>query len=199
MRHEREAGSSRDAGRVRRGIGTNSGCDAELNDLRPQVSVRINRQYTDGDGQFEAAWAAGPGIEIKHALLSVEIWHVRVAMEDCGKLPGSRVEVQGLQVVEHIEVDARLRRVLDEDDIGFGELAAGALGIYVAPDCRHWRDRFKFGKNGNLSHIAQMQNAFNALECWSDLGAEQTVSVADNADLHGFRIAGLAARVQDCL
>ena len=68
--------------------------------------IPLNFEKADGDGQFEAARAAGAGVEVEHAFFRDEIGHVRVAVEDGGEFGCGRIEVEGLEVVEHVDVAA---------------------------------------------------------------------------------------------
>jgi len=53
-------------------------------------------QHADGDWQFEAARAAGAGIEVEDASFRNVIGDVGVAIEDGGELGGGGIEVESL-------------------------------------------------------------------------------------------------------
>jgi hypothetical protein len=108
-----------------------------------------------------------------------------VAVEDGGELACCGVKMQRLEVVKHVDVAA-----FDEGYFGFGELTARAFAIYVAADRGDGGDFLEDFQDGGFAYVAEVQDAFYALECGEDLGAEKAVGVADDADAHGFRIAG---------
>ncbi len=163
-----------------------------MDDFRLQVPEGGHGEQADGDGQLEAARAAGAGIEVKHAFLGVVVGHVSVTVEDSGEFGGSGIEVEGLEVVKHIDVEAGVGRVLDQDDFGFRELGAGSFAIDVAADCCHRCELFQSFEDRRFADIADVEDAVDAAECWSDFGAEETMSVRDDAEEHGVRILGQA-------
>jgi len=114
---------------------------------------------------------------------------MRVAVEDGGKFGGCRIEVQSLEIVEHVDVEACVRRVLDEHNFGFGQLAAGAFSVDVAANGGDGGDFGQFGQYKGIAHVADMQDAVDALESWSDFGAEQAVGIGDDSELHVLRIS----------
>jgi len=160
-----------------------------VNDQRFQMSIRFNRQYSDGDRQLEAARAAGAGIEVKDAFFLYEIRDMGMAVEDDGKFGGSGVEVEGFEIVEQVEVEAGAGLVFDEDDVGFGKLGAGAFAVDVAADRGYRRDLLELGENGGLAHVAEMKDAVDTCEGGSDFRAEEAVGVGDDSELHVFRIS----------
>ena len=139
-----------------------SGCDGEVDDLRLQLSVRINRQNSYCDWKFEAARAAGAGVEIEHAFFRDEIRDVGVAVEDGGEFGCGGIEVEGFEVVQHVDIEAGVGRVVDEDDVGFGELGAGAFAVDVAANGGDGSDFGKVIEDGNFSYVATVKNAVDA-------------------------------------
>ena len=83
----------------------------------------------EGDRQLEAAGTAGAGVEVEDSFLGDVVGDVGVAVKDGGELGGGGVEVDGLEVVEEIEV-----AVFKEDDFGFGKFGTGAFAVNVAAD-----------------------------------------------------------------
>jgi hypothetical protein len=118
------------------------------------------------------------------------IGHVGVAVEDDGEFGGGGIEVEGFEVVEHIEVEAGVGRVLDENDFGFGKFGAGAFAVDVAADGGDGGDFGELVEDGDFSHVTDVQNAVDAAESGSDFRTEETVSVRDDAEEHGERISG---------
>ena len=152
--------------------------------------MRIYGQKPYGHRQVESAWAAGAGVKVEDALFRDEIWDVGVAVEDRGKFGCGGVEVQRFEVMEHVEVEARVGRVLDEDDVGLGQLAAGAFSVDVAADRSYRRNLLQSFKDRRSADVAEMEDAVDAGEGWQDFGAEDAVGIGDDAELHVFRISG---------
>ena len=110
-------------------------------------------------------------------------------MEDGGELGCRWIEVQRLEVVEHVEVETRVRRVLDENDVGFGQPGAGAFAVDVAADCRYRRNLLQSFKDRRSSYVATVEDAVDAGERGQDFGAKEAVSVRDDSEFHVFRIS----------
>ncbi len=104
---------------------------------------------------------------------------MRVAMEHGCKLSRSWIKVERLQVVKHVDVAAA-----NENDICFGQLAAGAVEVNVSADRGDWGNLLKLLEDGDLAHVAKVQNALDAGQCRCYFGAEEAVGIADDADLH---------------
>jgi hypothetical protein len=164
----------------------------EVNDLRLHLAVLRQGQESDGYRQLKPARTAGAGIEVEHAFFRVVIRHVGVAVEDGGEFGCSGIEMESFEIVQHVEVEARVRRIFDEDDFSFRELGAGAVLVDVAAD---GGDRSDFGElveDGDFADVTDMEDAVDAAKCGSDFGSEKAVGVADDAEEHEVRIAGLA-------
>ena len=58
-------------------------------------------------GSSEPPRPAGAGIEVQHALAPVEVGHMRVPEKHGGKLSRRRVQMQRVQIVQHIDVAVR--------------------------------------------------------------------------------------------
>ena len=150
--------------------------EVERNYFSRQLSNFPHRQKANRYGKLEAAGAAGAGVEIENAFLRDVIRDVGMAVEDGGEFGGNGIEVEGLEVVEHIDVEAGVGRILDEDDVGFGQLAAGAFSVDVAADGGDGSDPGEFIEDGDFSYVATVEDAVDAREggaaqCGKDLGA----------------------------
>ena len=154
-------------------------------DLRVQCMLFVDFKQAHRYGQLKSPRPARPGIEIEHAFFGVIVRNVRVSVEHGDKLCRSRVEVQCLQVVQHVNVLA-----FGKKDLSFGQLAARALAVYVAANGCHWRDLRELVENGNLADIAEMKYVVDAFERGKDFRAKKAVGVADDAEFHAFRISG---------
>jgi hypothetical protein len=153
------------------------------------MSVRFNRQKADRDGKLKAARAAGAGVEIEHTFLRDEIRDVGVAMEDRGELCGCGVKVERLEVVQHVDVEAAVGRVFDEDDVGFGELGAGAFAVDVAANGGDGSDFGEIVEDGGFANVAEVEDAVDAVKGGSNFRTEETVGVRDDSEFHVFRIS----------
>jgi hypothetical protein len=163
--------------------------DAEVNDPRLQVSVGFDRQNSDGDGQLKAARAAGAGIEVEDAFLRDEIGNVSVAVKDSGEFGCGWIEMESLEVVQHVDVEAGVGRVFDEDDFGFGKFATDAFSVDVAANGGNGSDFGELVEDGDFSYVAAVQDTVDALESGSDFRTKETVGVGDDSELHVFRIS----------
>lgn len=114
----------------------------QRDNLRPQLTVAAHGQQSDGNGQLEAAGAAGAGIEIEDAFSGIEIRRMGVAAEDGGEFGGHGIKVEGIEIVEHIDVAATMVSVAGEHDFRLGQPGARALAIDVAANGGDGRDLF---------------------------------------------------------
>jgi len=76
----------------------------EGDDLGVEAALFIEGEEADGYGQVKAAGAAGAGVEVEDAAFVGDGGDVGVAVEDGGEFCCGGVEVEGAEVVEHIEV-----------------------------------------------------------------------------------------------
>ena len=156
--------------------------------MRLQASVRFDRQNSDCYRKLEAARAAGAWVEVEDAFLRDEIRDVGMAMEDGCEFGGGGVEVEALEVVQHVDVEAGVGRVFDEDDVGFGQPGAWAFAVDVAANGRYRRNLLQSLKDRRSAHVAEMEDAVDALEGGRDFGTEEAVGVGDDSEFHVFRI-----------
>ena len=102
-----------------------------------------------------------------------------MAVEDGGESSGGRVEVEGVEVVERVDV-----AVGNEDDFGFREFAAGTFAVDVTADRGYGGDFAQVIENGDFAYVAEVEDARDAGEGGEDFGAEEAVGVADDSDFH---------------
>jgi hypothetical protein len=150
-----------------------------------EFAVWPDGQQADGHWEFEAARAAGAGIEVEHSLFVYEVGDMRVAVEHGGEPSGCWIEVERAQVVEHVDI-----AVGDEDDFGFGEFAARAFAIDIAAYGCDWSDLAQLFEDGDFADVAEVKDAVDTGESGSYFWAEEAVGVADYADAHGALHAG---------
>jgi len=155
--------------------------DGKVDDLGCEFVAGAEVESSDGDRKVEAARAAGAGVEVEDAFFCIEVWDVGVAVENGGKFGGRGIEVEGFEVVEHVEVDALVRRVLDENDVGFGEIGAGAVAIDVAADGGDGSDFGELVEDGDFADVADVEDAVDTVESGDDFRAEQAMGVRDDA------------------
>jgi hypothetical protein len=110
-------------------------------------------------------------------------------MEDGGELGGGGIEVKGLKVVQHVDVEAGVGWVFDEDNFGFRQLGAGTIDIDIAADGGDGSNFGEFIEDGDFSYVATVKNAVDASEGGSDFRAEEAVGVRDDSEFHVFRIS----------
>jgi len=153
-------------------------------------SIVNDVEQPDGHGQVKPSRATRAGIEIEHTFLRVEIRHVRVAVEDGCEFCGCGIEVEGLEVVEHVEVKGGVRGILNEGDFGLGKPGAGTIMVDVAPNRGDGSDLCEFIEDRGFAHVAKVEDSVDSLQRGGDFGPEETVGIADDAEEHGFRISG---------
>src|ERR1039458_180935 len=104
---------------------------------------------------------------------------MRVAEEHGGKLSRCRVQVQQLQIVQHIDVAVR-----DQYHFSLRQLARRTFAVGVAAHCGDRRNLAQLFEYRNVAHVAQMEDALDAFQSALDLRAEEAVGVADYTDSH---------------
>jgi hypothetical protein len=166
-----------------------SGGNAEMNEFGLQLSEHADGQQADCDRELEATRAAGAGIEIEHSLLRDEIGDVGVAVEDSGEFGCGGIEVQGFEVVKHVDVEAGVGRVLDEHDFGFGQLDAGTFAVDIAANGCDGSDLGELGQYRGIADVADMQDTVDTFESGGDFRAKETVGIGDDSELHVLRIS----------
>ncbi len=151
----------------------------EWDDLRFELAVLVHRQQPHRHRQLKPSRPARARIEVEHALAFVEVRHMRVAEEHGAKLPGCWVQVQRVQVVEHVDVAA-----IEKQDIGFRKFTAWAFAVHVPPNRGHRGDLGQLLQNRRLAHIAEVQDALDSGQRRRNLRPQQAMGIADHADSH---------------
>ena len=139
----------------------------QLDDLRLEISVRADREQAYRYRELEAAGAAGAGVEVEDAAFVGDAGDMGMAVEDGGESSGGRVEVEGVEVVERVDV-----AVGNEDDFGFREFAAGTFAVDVTADRGYGGDFAQVIENGDFAYVAEVEDARDAGEGGKDFGAE---------------------------
>ena len=80
-----------------------------------------------------------------------------MAVKNGRELCGSRIEAECADVVEKVEVVT-----FEEEDIGFGQAAASALAIHVAPHCVHRSNFCEQFENRSIANVAKVKDVVNA-------------------------------------
>ena len=112
-----------------------------------------------------------------------------MAVEDGGEFGGDGVEVEGLEVVQHVDIEAGVGWVFDENNVGFGEAGARTIDVDVAADGRDGSDFGEIVEDGGFAHIAEVEDAVDTGESGQDFGAEEAVGIGDDSEFHVFRIS----------
>ena len=152
---------------------------AERHDLRFPLSTLSHREQSHRHWQLKSARPATSWIEIEHTLARVRGWRMGMSEKHRRKLRRRRVQMQRAQVMQHVEIVP-----FRQHHFGLRQLAAWSLAIHIAANRRHRRNRLELMQNENLAHIAQMQNALDALQGRRNLWPQQSVRIADDADSH---------------
>jgi len=152
-------------------------------DFGLDLPIFVNDDLAAGDGELEAAWAAGAGVEVENAFVMADLWFVGMAIEDCRKSCGCGVEIELMHVVEQVEGNFRIGAG-QRDYFGFGELGAGAVGVDVAADGGDWGDGCELAEDFRVAYVAEMQDVVGACQERKDFGAEEAVGVGEDADAH---------------
>jgi len=134
----------------------------KVNDPRFEFAIFGGGEQADGDGQVEAAGAAGTGVEVEDAAFVGDAGYVGVAVKDGCESPGHGIEVEGLEVVEHVDVAGSMLWDFDGDDFGFGEFGAGAFAVDVAADGGYGGDFAEVFEDGDFAYVAEVEDALDA-------------------------------------
>ena len=154
-----------------------------MHDSRQRLDVRIERHPSDGDRQFKAPRPARPRIEIEHSLVPANAGLMRMAEEDHRKFRRDWIEMQRVQIVQHVHVV-----ILEQQHFCFRQSAALTAAIDIAANGSDRRDLFERFQNSGITDVSEMQNAFDPGECRNNLRPQQPMSIADNADFHRPRL-----------
>src|ERR1700742_4438295 len=120
----------------------------QIDELGGRSFSQFESECADSDGQIEAARTTRAGVEIKHAFFLLDVWPMRVAIENGGKLCRGRIEPQHADVVEQIDVMA-----FEEKHVGLRQFAAWAIVIDVAANGVNRSDLFEGCENRLVADI----------------------------------------------
>lgn len=173
-----------------------------MDDLGAGCCSGFDGEHADCWREVEAAWAAGAGIEVQHTFSPIDAGPVGVAVEDGGEFRRDGIETKRAEIVEQIEVVA-----FEEQNVGFGQAAAGAVAINVPTYCVKGSDLFESLENRGVADVTQMQDVIDASQGGNHFRTQKTVGVTHDADLHllklrtcdqiplwGFSVRALRAR-----
>src|SRR6185437_9092879 len=146
-----------------------------MNNFRFEIAFGGDGEQRYGHRQIEAARPAGAGIQIEDAFALIEIGDVSVAGEDSGEAAGGGIEMEGLEVVKHVDVEA-----FGKGDLSLRQLGALPFPVDVATDGGDGRDFAEFLKDGEFAHVAAMEDEVHAGKHGDDFGTEEAVRVADD-------------------
>jgi len=98
-------------------------------------------------------------------------------MDNGCEASGSRIEIQGCEVVQDVQVKRS-----DGDDVGHGQRLGPRARIDVSTNGKRWRDGTKLLEDLGATHVAGMDDEIRALQRVERLRAEQSVRVGDDSD-----------------
>lgn len=129
------------------------------------------------DWQAEAAGAGGAGVQPKGAAGFLDARLVGVARDHDIPPLGSRIGLQSLAIMDHVDLHAS-----DREAHCFGKGLSLLSAINVASDCGHWSDARQRVKMVGVADVARVQDTVYTCESLQRLGAQQTVGVSDDTD-----------------
>jgi len=153
--------------------------NGQLEDSGLQLPILVDRDPTAGDGELEAARAAGAGVHVEDAFVSADLGFVTVAAEDACEACRCGVEVQLMHVVEQIEFFAS-----EGDQLGLRQLRARPLRVDVAANRGEWRDVGQGFEDGRVAYVAEMQNMIRTGQQRQQFRPQQPMRVRHHSDSH---------------
>lgn len=142
--------------------------------------VLFDAEVGEGDGEVEAAGACAAWVEVEDVVAGFGGGLVGVAADDGGEAGGGGVQVEVVDGVDEVEEGA-----VELDDVGWGQVGAGAVGVDVAADGGDGGYGAEGAEDLDVADVAGMENMIDAVEGGDGLGAEEAVGVGDDADEHG--------------
>lgn len=136
-------------------------------------------QNSDGCGEVEPPRPTGAGVEVEHAFSFFDLGAMRVAVEDGRESGCDGIKTQRSEIVEEVQ-----KMAFEEQDIGFGQAAAGAGVVDVAANGVKRSDLREGFEDLRFADITEVEDALDTCEGEHNFRAQQTVGVADNPDLH---------------
>lgn len=124
--------------------------------------------------QVEAAWSGAARIEVEDAVSALYRRPVRVPVDDGVHLCRFGIEIEVIEVVEHVQ-----QRLAHFDDLGPGQPVAH---IDVAANGGDGRNRAQRVKHARLAYVARVDDVLDAAQRVYRLRAQQPMSIRDHAD-----------------
>ena len=139
-------------------------------------------QAGDSDREMETLRARGTGVHVEHALSFDTDGFVRVAADHDLKTCRGGVEVEVVDIVQHVDSDAvRLR-----DCRGWQRIRPGVV-VYVPSDCYYRGQSLQGFQDFRFAYVACMDDEAGTFERADGFGAQQTVRVGDETNVHSLR------------
>jgi hypothetical protein len=156
-------------------------------------------QEGNGGGESESERAGAAGVDVPDSGAKLLRRCVAVAADDSPNAGGRGIEVELIDVVEHVEDG-----VLDFDDLGFWQALCPGVFVGIAADCGDRGDGCERFENVRSADVAGVDDAVGVAESFERLGSEETVGVGDQADGngaagHSFNVAGAKTRSHECV
>ena len=104
---------------------------------------------------------------------------VAVAVKHCGESRSRRVEIERVQIVQHVKVPSR-----KGCDFGLLQPRARAMRVDIASDRSHRSDLCQFAKYLRIAYVAEMQDMIRASQQRQHFRPKQAVRIRNHADDH---------------
>src|SRR5579864_846831 len=121
-------------------------------------------------------------IQVQHASIETLLNLMGVAADDCVEAGGLRIEIEILEVVEHIETEAR-----SLDNCGQRKFPRPGLRVHIAPHGENRRDKLELRENFGCAHVSRVNDELHTKQGTLCFGTQQPVSIGNDADPHGGR------------
>lgn len=129
-------------------------------------------QDAERDGKRESPGACAAGIEVEHAPAMLDGRLVRVPADDGRDAGRGWVEVEGGEIMQHVEVvSGKL------DELGGRKLGAWAEAVDVSAYGGDGGDGAEGVDNRRVADVTGVEDVIDAAESGEGFGAEQAVSV----------------------
>lgn len=133
--------------------------DGQFEDFGLELPIFVDLDTAAGDGELESSWSAGAGVHVENAFVAADFRFVAVTVEDCGESGCCGIEIDLVDVVEHVEIAAA-----EGCYFGLWEFGAGAVSIDITPDGGHWGNFRELAEDFGVAYVAEVQDVVGACE-----------------------------------
>jgi hypothetical protein len=139
-------------------------------------------KYRKSDRQLKPARSSASRVQVKHTSIVVLLGLMRVAADDRVESRCSWVEIDVPKIMEHIKTVTGAF-----DNRGEGKFPCPGLCVDIAAHSEHRGDEFELCENFRSAHVSRMKDELHTDQGLQGFGAEQAMSVRNDADPHGGR------------